>query len=65
MQKMHQEYQQKSAKIVKGGRFQKEPKTNDLYRLHSSLVEHQLSIRGVACSSPCKTIIFKLGLSIS
>jgi hypothetical protein len=27
MQKMRQEYQQKSAKILKGGRFQKEPKS--------------------------------------
>ncbi len=41
MQKMRQEYQQKSAKILKCGRFQKEPKSNDLYSLHGSLVEHQ------------------------
>ena len=65
MQKMRQEYQQKSAKILKCGRFQKEPKSKDLYSLHGSLVEHQLSIRGGACSSPCNSIIFKLGLSLS
>jgi hypothetical protein len=65
MRKMRQEYQQKSAKILKCGRFQKEPKTLDLYNLHSSLVEHQLSIRGGACSSPCKSNIFKLGLFLS
>ena len=46
MQKMRQEYQQKSAKILKCGRFQKEPKSKYLYSLHGSLVEHQLSIRG-------------------
>ncbi len=45
MQKMRQEYQQKSAKILKCGRFQKEPKSKDLYSLHSSLVEHQRCIR--------------------
>jgi hypothetical protein len=34
-----------------------------MYSLHSSLVEHQLPVRGGgACSSPDKNNIFKLGL---
>ncbi len=33
--------------------------------LHGSLVERQLPVRGDVCSSPGKSIIFKLGLSLS
>ncbi len=40
-----------------------EPKTHNMYSLHSSLVEHQLPVRGGGvCSSPGKYNIFKLGL---
>ena len=42
-----------------------EPKTPNMYSLHGSVVERQLSIRGGACSIPGKNIIFKLGLSPS
>ena len=37
----------------------------NVYSIHGSVVERQLSIRGGACSSPCNSIIFKLGLSLS
>jgi hypothetical protein len=33
-----------------------------MYSLHSSLVQHQLPVRGGMCSSPGINIIFKLGL---
>jgi hypothetical protein len=39
-----------------------EPKTHNVYSIHSSLVERQLSIRGGRGSSPGKNNIFKLGL---
>jgi hypothetical protein len=42
--------------------FQIEPKTLIVYSVHSSLVERQLSIMGVAWSSPGKFNIFKLSL---
>ncbi len=50
MQKMREQYKKNSI---------------NLYCFHSSLVEHQLPIRGGVCSSPGKSIIFKLGLSLS
>jgi hypothetical protein len=61
MQKMRQEYQQKSAKILKCGRFQKEPKSKDLYSLHGSLVEHQLSIRGARVKAHANSLYLNLG----
>jgi hypothetical protein len=36
----------------------------NLYSVHGSLVERQLPIWRCACSSPGKSIIFKLGLSL-
>jgi hypothetical protein len=33
--------------------------------LNGSLIERQLLLQGGACSSPSKTVIFKLGLSLS
>jgi hypothetical protein len=61
MQKMRQEYQQKSAKILKCGRFQEEPKTTNLYSLHSSLVEHQLSIRVARVQAHANPLYLNLG----
>ena len=39
-----------------------EPKTQNMYSLHGSVVERQHSIKGGVCSSPGKYNIFKLGL---
>ncbi len=36
-----------------------------MYRFHGSMVERPHSIRGGACSIPCRYIVFKLGLSPS
>ncbi len=53
----------KLAKTWKCGRLQIEPKTVDLYSLHSSVERYQHPIRVGACSSLGKIIIFNLGLS--
>jgi hypothetical protein len=42
-----------------------EPKTQNVYSIHSSLVERQLSIRGGPCSNPGNYNIFKLGIPMS
>ncbi len=62
MQKMRQNYWKKSAKTWMCACWQIEPKTQNMYSLHSSLVEHQLPVRGGASPSPGKNNIFKLGL---
>ena len=65
MQKMRQNYFKKSSKIWMCAYCQIEPKTKNMYSIHSSLVERQLSIRGGACSNPGNYNIFKLGLPLS
>jgi hypothetical protein len=61
MQKMRQEYQQKSEKILKCGRFQKEAKCKDLYSLHSSLSEHQLLSGGARVQAHANPLYLNLG----
>jgi hypothetical protein len=56
---------EKSAKTWMCVCWQIEPKTQSMYSLHSSLVEHQLPARVGGCSSPGKNNIFKLGLPSS
>jgi hypothetical protein len=46
MQKLRQNDWKKSAKTWKCAYWQIEPKTQNMYSLHSSLVEHQLPVRG-------------------
>ncbi len=55
----------KSAKTRMCACCQIESKTTFMYSLNGSMVERPNTIRGGACSIPCKFIIFKLGLSPS
>ena len=38
------------------------PKTQNMYSIHSSLVEHEVSIRGARVQAEAKSIYLKLGL---